>query len=146
MMNIGIVYSSKGDLDRALRYCMDSQQIRYRLGLQNTAGYALLLSNMGLLYEKRGDKGMAGRYPVGRRLHGLNGKECHFRLVSGSHFSTLADGTVCIVLDINFVPKNVPVTYRLEPTASNSHQLPDNHIPLSIREFPLFTGIREGGL
>jgi tetratricopeptide (TPR) repeat protein len=62
MMNIGIVYSSKGDLDRALRYYMDSQQKRDRLGLQNTAYYAGLLFSIGLLYEKQGDKEMAGRY------------------------------------------------------------------------------------
>jgi tetratricopeptide (TPR) repeat protein len=62
MFNIGVVYYSKGNLDRALRYYTDCQQIRDRLGLQNTAYYADLLSNIGLLYEKKGDKEMAGRY------------------------------------------------------------------------------------
>ena len=62
MNNIGIVYDSKGDLDRVLRYYMDSQEIRDRLGLQNTDGYARLLFNMAILYEKQGKREMAGRY------------------------------------------------------------------------------------
>jgi tetratricopeptide (TPR) repeat protein len=62
MTSIGLVYQSKGDPDRALKYFTDSQQIRDRLGLQNTSGYALLLSSMGLLYEEQGDKGMAGKH------------------------------------------------------------------------------------
>ena len=41
MMNIGIVYHSKGQFDRALEYDLNSQSIYDRLGLQNTAGYAL---------------------------------------------------------------------------------------------------------
>ena len=34
MMNIGVVYKSKGDLDCALRYYVDDQAVEGRLGLQ----------------------------------------------------------------------------------------------------------------
>jgi tetratricopeptide (TPR) repeat protein len=62
MMNIGIVYRNKGQLDRALEYFTATQSIWDRLGLQNTAHYALLLYNMAVLYEKQGQRDMAGRY------------------------------------------------------------------------------------
>ena len=62
MMSIGSVYSSKGDLDRALKYHMDSQHIQDRLGLQNTAGYADLMGNIGLVYLYKGDLERALRY------------------------------------------------------------------------------------
>jgi TolB-like protein/tetratricopeptide (TPR) repeat protein len=62
MGNIGAVYSSKGDLDRALRYYMDSQQGYDRLGLKNTAGYASLMNNIGIVYTSKGDLERALRY------------------------------------------------------------------------------------
>ena len=62
MMNIGIVYKSKGDLDRALRYYTDSQEIYDRLGLQNTADYASLMNNIGNVYWSKGDLDRALKY------------------------------------------------------------------------------------
>ena len=62
MMNIGIVYMDKGDLDRALRSFMDSQQLWQRLGLHNTAEYASLMMNIGIVYAKKGDLDRALRY------------------------------------------------------------------------------------
>jgi tetratricopeptide (TPR) repeat protein/TolB-like protein len=62
MRNIGIVYSSKGDLDRALRYYMDFQQIQDRLGLQNTEAYAKFMNNTGIVYWSKGDLDHALRY------------------------------------------------------------------------------------
>jgi TolB-like protein len=62
MMNIGIVYWNKGQLDRALEYYLNSKSIYDRLGLQNTAGYANLMYGMAMVYEKQGQRDMAGRY------------------------------------------------------------------------------------
>jgi tetratricopeptide (TPR) repeat protein len=61
MMNIGIVYGGKGQLDRTLEYSINSQSIYDRLGLQNIAGYANLMYNMAALYEKQGQLDTAGR-------------------------------------------------------------------------------------
>jgi tetratricopeptide (TPR) repeat protein len=62
MANIGNVYTSKGQFDRALEYFLNAQSIRDRLGLQNTVGYAHLMYGMAVLYEKQGQRDMAGRY------------------------------------------------------------------------------------
>ena len=62
MMNIGIVYWNKGQLDRALEYYLNCQSIMDKLGLQNTADYANLMYNMAVLYETKGQRDMAGRY------------------------------------------------------------------------------------
>ncbi len=62
MSNIGIVYRSKSDLDRALKYYMDSQAIEDRLGLQNTARYAGLMMNFGVVYWSKGDLDRALKY------------------------------------------------------------------------------------
>lgn len=53
MNNIGVVYQSKGQLDRALEYFLKDKSIEDGLGLQNTAGYADLMMNMALLYKKQ---------------------------------------------------------------------------------------------
>lgn len=62
MMNIGTVYDDKGQRDRVLEYFLNSQSIYDMLGLQNTYGYANLMYNMALLYEKQDQRDMAGRY------------------------------------------------------------------------------------
>jgi tetratricopeptide (TPR) repeat protein len=62
MVNIGTVYSSKGQLDRALEYYLNSKTIKDRLGLQNTANYASIMMNMAVLYETKGHRDMAGKY------------------------------------------------------------------------------------
>jgi TolB-like protein len=62
MMNIGIVYGNKGDLDRKLEYCKKSQNTRDALGLQNTAGYASLMNNIGIVYHRKGDLDRALEY------------------------------------------------------------------------------------
>ena len=54
MTNIGAVYQSKGQLDRALEYDLNSQSGYDRLGLQNTAGYASLMNNIGIVYDNKG--------------------------------------------------------------------------------------------
>ena len=61
-MNIGIIYWDKGQPDRTLEYFLNSQSIRDRLGLQNTISYARLINNMAVLYEKKGQNDMAGKY------------------------------------------------------------------------------------
>jgi len=61
ILNIGLVYSSKGDLDRALKYYIDSQQIMARLGLQDKA-YATLMMNIGIIYKNKGDLDRALKY------------------------------------------------------------------------------------
>ena len=58
----GLVYHNKGDLDRALKYCMDSQQILDSLGLQNTANYAGLMKSIGDVYSRKGDLDRALKY------------------------------------------------------------------------------------
>jgi TolB-like protein len=62
MMNIGSVYWSKGQLDRALEYYLNSQSIRDGLGLQNTDGYAVLMMNIGLVYRGMGQLDRALEY------------------------------------------------------------------------------------
>jgi TolB-like protein/Tfp pilus assembly protein PilF len=62
MMNIGIVYWKKGQLDRALEYYLNCQSIMDRLGLQNTAGYANLMMNIGIVYWKKGQLDRALEY------------------------------------------------------------------------------------
>ena len=62
MMNIGAVYGDKGDLDRALRYFLDDQAIKDRLGLHNTADYANLMMSIGIVYAFKGDLDRALRY------------------------------------------------------------------------------------
>jgi len=54
MNNTGIVYASKGHLDRALEYFLGSQSIYDRLGLQSTADYAALMNNIGTVYKGKG--------------------------------------------------------------------------------------------
>ena len=44
----------KGQLDRALDFYLNSQSIMGRLELQNTAHYASLMNNIGILYKNKG--------------------------------------------------------------------------------------------
>jgi len=62
MGNIGTVYFSKGQLDRALEYYLKDKIIYDSLGLQNTADYALIMFNTAILYEEQGQRNMAGKY------------------------------------------------------------------------------------
>jgi TolB-like protein/tetratricopeptide (TPR) repeat protein len=62
MMDIGLVYGDKGQLDRALEYFLNSQSIMDRLGLKNTAGYAGLMTNIGVIYGKNGQLDRALEY------------------------------------------------------------------------------------
>jgi tetratricopeptide (TPR) repeat protein len=62
MLNIGLVYRSKGQLDRALEYYLNSQSIYGRLGLQNTANYASLMLNIGNVYRSKGQLDRALEY------------------------------------------------------------------------------------
>ena len=62
MMNIGVVYENKGQLDRALEYYLNSQSIMDRLGLQNTAGYTRLMMNIGNVYWNKGQLDRALEY------------------------------------------------------------------------------------
>ncbi len=54
MMGIGLVYQSKGQLDRALEYYLISKSVYNGLGLQNTADYASLMMNIGIVYRNKG--------------------------------------------------------------------------------------------
>ena len=62
IMNTGIVYWKKGQLDRALEYYLNCQSIMDRLGLQNTADYANLMMNIGIVYQHRGQLDRALEY------------------------------------------------------------------------------------
>jgi TolB-like protein/tetratricopeptide (TPR) repeat protein len=62
MMNIGTVYQSKGQLDRALEYYLNSQSVSERLGLQNTANYSSLMMNIGVVYWTKGQLDRALEY------------------------------------------------------------------------------------
>jgi len=62
MMNIGIIYRHKGQLDRALEYYLNSQAVRDRLGLQNTTDYASLMMNIGNVYSDKGQLDRALEY------------------------------------------------------------------------------------
>lgn len=62
MMNFGIVYWSKRDLDTALEYFMKSQVIEEKLGLQNTNDYAKLLHETGGIYWAKGEFDRALEY------------------------------------------------------------------------------------
>ena len=73
MDSIGNVYHSKGQLDRALEYYLNSQSIYDRLGLQNTAVYAGLMGNIGIVYWDKGQLDRALEYH-------LKDKSIHDRL------------------------------------------------------------------
>ncbi|MEI7637537.1 MAG: tetratricopeptide repeat protein [Syntrophus sp. (in: bacteria)] len=62
MMNIGVVYHSKGQLDRALEYYLNSQTIIDSLRLQNTTNYAALMMNIGIVYDDKGQPDRALEY------------------------------------------------------------------------------------
>jgi TolB-like protein/tetratricopeptide (TPR) repeat protein len=62
IMRIGIIYQSKDQQDRALEYYLNSQSIRDRLGLQNTAGYVSLMNNIGTVYQSKGQYDRALEY------------------------------------------------------------------------------------
>ena len=62
MVNIGLVYCNRGELDKALRYYENSQAINDRLGLQNTAYYSLLMTNIGVVYQYKGEFDSALKY------------------------------------------------------------------------------------
>jgi TolB-like protein/tetratricopeptide (TPR) repeat protein len=62
MMNLGVFYTDRRvELDRALEYYLKSKSIHDRLELHSFF-YALLMGNMALLYEKQGQRDMAGRH------------------------------------------------------------------------------------
>ena len=61
MNNIGLVYGSKGQPDRALEYYLKAQSIEDRLG-QNTTGYAALMNNIGNVYNSKGQLDRALEY------------------------------------------------------------------------------------
>jgi len=54
MNNIGIVYSCKGQPDRALEFYNKSKSTYDTLGLQNTNNYANLMMNIGIVYRNKG--------------------------------------------------------------------------------------------
>jgi len=59
---IGIVYWSKGQLDRALEYYLKDKSIKDSLGLQNTADYANLMNQIGIVYWSKGQLDRALEY------------------------------------------------------------------------------------
>jgi tetratricopeptide (TPR) repeat protein len=62
MGNLGNVYNSKGQLDRALECYLNSQSTQDMLGLQNTAYYAILMGNLGNVYYLNGQLDLALKY------------------------------------------------------------------------------------
>jgi TolB-like protein/tetratricopeptide (TPR) repeat protein len=68
MSYIGTVYSSKGQLDRAMEFSMNSQSIYDILGLQNTKGYANLMMNIGIIYAQKGQLDLALEYLLKNKI------------------------------------------------------------------------------
>jgi tetratricopeptide (TPR) repeat protein len=62
MMNIGLVYNSKGRLDLALEYYLNSQSVWDRLDLKHTTYYAGLMANIGNVYDSKGHLDRAFEY------------------------------------------------------------------------------------
>jgi tetratricopeptide (TPR) repeat protein len=62
LMNSGLVYWSKGNLDSALEYFMQSKGLMDGLGLQNSSNYAALMMNMGIVYYSKNQLGKALEY------------------------------------------------------------------------------------
>ncbi len=62
LMNSGLVYWSKGNLDSALEYFMQSKGLMDGLGLQNSSNYAALMMNMGIVYYSKNQLGKAIEY------------------------------------------------------------------------------------
>jgi tetratricopeptide (TPR) repeat protein len=53
LMNSGLVYWSKGELDRALEHYVQSKDLMEKLDLQNSSNYAALMMNMGIVYYSK---------------------------------------------------------------------------------------------
>lgn len=62
LMNSGLVYWSKGNLDSALEYFMQSKGLMDGLGLQNSSNYAALMMNMGIVFYSKNQLGKALEY------------------------------------------------------------------------------------
>ena len=62
LMNSGLVHWSKGNLDSALEYFMQSKGLMDGLGLQNSSNYAALMMNMGIVYYSKNQIGKALEY------------------------------------------------------------------------------------
>ena len=58
--NIGAIYQSKGDYDKALEYYQKSLKIKGQIGDQ--AGLAAIYNNIGLIYDSKGDYDKALEY------------------------------------------------------------------------------------
>jgi tetratricopeptide (TPR) repeat protein len=58
--NIGLIYWTKGDLDKALKYHEEALKLDREMG--NKQGEAQDLGNIGLIYAKKGNKEKALNY------------------------------------------------------------------------------------
>ena len=83
--NIGLIYSNRGDLDKALKYHQDSLKIDKKIG--DRQGEANQLGNIGLIYSDKGDLDKALKY---HRAALKIDKEIGYRLGEGSHLGNIA--------------------------------------------------------
>ncbi len=59
--NLGIVYQTRGDLDKAIEYYEKSLVINQELGRKE--GVAIQYNNLGRVYRTRGDQGKTIEFP-----------------------------------------------------------------------------------
>ena len=62
MMNIGIIYTAKRELNQAYIYYLKSEKLYIKSGLRNTSDYTTLLINIGIYYWKKGKLDQALKY------------------------------------------------------------------------------------
>jgi len=60
MCNLGTIYQTKGELDRALEYSRDAWKILQEAGLRHAA--TSVLANIGLIYQDKGELDTALKY------------------------------------------------------------------------------------
>jgi TolB-like protein len=121
---IGALYSSKGQLDLALKYYLGSQAIKDRLGLQNTDSYSDLVMNIGLVYWSKGQLDTALKYyldsqAIKDRL-GLQNTDSYSDLVGNIGFVYLDKGDLDLALKYAFDSQSIRDRLGLQNTVAYS--------------------------
>ena len=62
LKNIGLVYTAKGQNDKALDYYNQARNLEEKLGLKRSRNYAAIINNIGLVYTAKGDFDKALEY------------------------------------------------------------------------------------